>query len=102
MLYLAERNLPFRGSSSAVGDPDNGLFLGSPELIGNHDSIINDHLDGVRKHQECGEHMQAHYLPWQSQNEFINLCAKKVLKEILSEIDNSYYYGLIVNGYKCS
>ena len=32
-LYLAERNLPFRGSSSAVGDPDNGLFLGSLELI---------------------------------------------------------------------
>ena len=31
-LYLAERNLPFRGSSSGVGDPENGLFLGSLEL----------------------------------------------------------------------
>ena len=97
-LFLAERNLPFRGSTSAVGDPDNGLFLGSLELIGNHDSIINDHLDRVRKHQERGERMQAHYLSWQSQNEFINLCAKKVLKEILSKIDNSYYYGLMVDG----
>ena len=61
-LYLAERNLPFGGSSSAVGDPDNGLFLGSLELIGNHDSIVNDHLGRVRKHQERGERMQAHYL----------------------------------------
>ena len=51
-LFLAERNLPFRGSSSAVGDPDNGLFLGSLELIGNHDSTIKDHLNTVRKHQE--------------------------------------------------
>mgnify|MGYP002804239480 CR=1 FL=1 len=60
--------------------------------------MINDHLDRVRKHQERGERMQAHYLSWQSQNEFINLCAKKVLQEILSEIDNSNYYGLIVDG----
>ena len=41
--------------------------------------------------------MQAHRLSWQSQNEFINLCAKKVLDEILSEIEKSYYYGLIVD-----
>ena len=39
-LHLAERNLPFRGSTSAVGDPENGLFLGTLELIGNHDSTI--------------------------------------------------------------
>ena len=30
-LFLAERNLPFRGSSAAVGDSDNGLFLGTLE-----------------------------------------------------------------------
>ena len=41
--------------------------------------------------------MQAHYLSWQSQNEFINLGAKNVLDEILSEIGKSYYYGLIVD-----
>ena len=39
-LHLAERNLPFRGSTSNVGDPENGLFRGTLELIGNHDSTI--------------------------------------------------------------
>ena len=42
--------------------------------------------------------MQAHYICWQTQNEFINICAKKVLDKILSEIEKSYYYGLIVDG----
>ena len=65
-LFLAERNLPFRGFSSAVGDPDSGPFLRSLELIGNHDLIINDHLDKVRKHQERGERTQAHYLSYLS------------------------------------
>ncbi|CAB4018775.1 zinc finger MYM-type 1-like, partial [Paramuricea clavata] len=39
-LHLAERNLPFRGSL---------------ELIANHDSTIQNHLDTVRKHQQQGE-----------------------------------------------
>ena len=42
--------------------------------------------------------MQAHYLSRQTQNEFVNICAKNVLDEILSEIEKSYYYGLIVDG----
>ena len=50
------------------------------------------------KHQKSGERMQAHYLSWQSQNEFLSLCARKPLNEISSEIDQSYYYGLIVDG----
>ena len=32
-LFLAERNLPFRGCSSEIGEPDNGLFLGTLELL---------------------------------------------------------------------
>ena len=32
-LFLAERNLPFRGCSSEIGEPDNGLFLGNLELL---------------------------------------------------------------------
>ena len=96
-LHLFERDLSFRGSTSAVGDPENGLFFGTLELIGNQDSTIKDHLDTVRKHQERGERMEAHYLSWQTQNEFINICAKKVLDEILFEIEKSYYYGLIVD-----
>jgi hypothetical protein len=68
------------------------------ELIANHDSAIQNHLDTVKKHQQHGERMQAHYLSRQSQNKFIILCAKKVFTEILSEIEKSYYYSLIVDG----
>ena len=53
-LHLAERSLPYKSSSSAVGDPENDLFLGTLELIGNHDAYdwtVKSHLDTVRKHQ---------------------------------------------------
>lgn len=97
-LFLAERNLPFRGSSSTVGDLDNGLFLGTLELVSSYNPTIKEHLDTVKKYQERGERMQAHYLSWQSQNEFLSLCAKKIMNKIISEIEQSYYYGLIVDG----
>ena len=97
-LFLAERNLPFRGSSAAVGDPHNGLFLGTLELLSSYDLTIKHHLDQVMEHQKKGERLQAHYLSWQTQNEFLALCAKNVLNEILKEIRHSYYYGLIVDG----
>ena len=96
-LFLAERNLPFRGSSSDVGDLGNGLFLGILELISSYNPTIKEHLDTVMKHQKRGQRMQAHYLSWQSQNEFLSICARKILDEILSEIDRSFYYGLIVD-----
>ncbi|XP_066938247.1 uncharacterized protein [Macrobrachium rosenbergii] len=40
---------------------------------------------------------QAHYLSWQSQNEFIELCAKKVLSSILDERQQAIYYSIIVD-----
>ena len=60
-------------------------------------NCCKDHLNTVRKHEERGERMQAHYLSKQTQNEFVNICAKNALDEILSEIEKSYYYGLIVD-----
>ena len=97
-LFLGERNLPFRGSGPAVGDLDNGLFLGTLELLGSYNGTIKQHLDKVTECQKKGERMQIHYLSWQSQNEFLTLCAKNVLNEIVKEVQNSYYYGLIVDG----
>ena len=43
-LFLAERNLPFRGYSSKIGDPDNGLFLGTLGLLSQHNKVLQLHL----------------------------------------------------------
>ena len=97
-LFLAERNLAFRGSSSTIGEIDNGNFLGLLELLSSYHPIIKQHLDDVKEHQMKGQRKQAHYLSWQTQNEFITLCANEVRGTVIADLHKAYYYGLIVNG----
>ena len=96
-LFLAERNLPFCGSSSKIGDADNGLFLGL-ELLSQHNKMLQLHLQEVKTHQEQQSRMQAHYLSWSSQNEFIAECGKLVLDAVIKEVHSAFYYGIIVDG----
>ena len=67
-------------------------------MLSSYNPIIKKHLDQVRQHQKKGERMQAHYLLWQARNEFLALCAKNVVNEVLKKLQQSYYYGLIVDG----
>ncbi|KAK6481103.1 zinc finger MYM-type protein 1 [Huso huso] len=94
-LFLASRNLSFRGSSSTINDVHNGNFLGVLELISHYDPVMHDHLQKVKQSQEKGEKMQAHYLSWESQNEFIELCGQHVLNTILTERSESIYFSAI-------
>ena len=98
-LHCASRGLPFQGDNNVIGDPRNGNFLGILELLGKYDRITHEHLAKVKKAQTEGKTMQgqAHYLSWQSQNEFIELCAKKVLSSILDERQQAIYYSIIVD-----
>ena len=98
VLFLAERNLPFRGSSIKLDDPNNGLFLGNLELLSRHNQVLKVHLNEVKKHQETETRMQAHYLSWRSQNEFIEECAKVVINAIIEEVKRALYYSIIVDG----
>ncbi|CAH2256019.1 zinc finger MYM-type 1-like [Pelobates cultripes] len=84
-LFLASRNLAFRGSSQRIGDQHNGNFLGLLELIAHYDPVLQEHLEEVKKSQETGKKLHAHYLSWATQNEFINLCGKYVYNEPGSE-----------------
>ena len=52
VLFLSERQLPFRGSTTELNNPNNGLFLGNLELLSGHNKILKSHLDEVKKHQE--------------------------------------------------
>ena len=41
--------------------------------------------------------MQAHYLSWYSQNEFIKECGKLVRQAVLDEVKKPFYYSIIVD-----
>ena len=94
-LYLAFRNLPFGGSTNTLDEPYNGNFLGIIELLAKYDSILNDHLKNIREHRQQGKRLQAHNLSPDSQNEFIELCAQRVLNTILRERQETTFYSIM-------
>jgi hypothetical protein len=98
VLFLSERNLPFRGSTTKLDDPNNGLFLGNLELLSSHNQVLKMHLNEVKRNQETETRMQAHYLSWRSQNEFIQECANIVINAIIDEVKRALYYSIIVDG----
>ena len=97
ILFLAEHNLPFRGSTSKVWEDNNGLFLATLELLSKHKKVLEMHLRNVKQHQNLQMRMQAHYLSWSSQNEFIKACGKQVLDALIAESRNAIYYSVIVD-----
>lgn len=92
-LHLASRNLPFRGKTKKLGDVHNGNYLGTLELLSHYDALLKDHLDKVRNSTK--ETRLSHYLSSDIQNEFIELCEKRVLKSVLRERENAIYYSII-------
>lgn len=92
-LFLASRNLPFRGSTETLGNVRNGNFLGTVELVAKYDPLLNDHLRKVKEKRPSTR--VTHYLSPESQNEFIELCGDRVLKEILKERECAIDYSLI-------
>lgn len=98
-LFLTSRGLAFQGENTQIGDVHNGNFLGVLELLGKYDEVIREHLAKIKENQLNKKSMigQAHYLSWYSQNEFISLCGKKLLKTILHQREESVFYGIIVD-----
>lgn len=94
-LFLASRNLAFRGDTSELGDVHNGIFLWLLELIAKYDSVMRNHLEKVKEYRQRGERLPAHYLSGRSQNEFIELCGNHVLNKILEERLQSIYFSII-------
>lgn len=92
ILYLAENNMAFRGTSDKLYTPNNGKFLGLVQLIGKFDPIIQEHLKlamaGDISDHYCGKNIQA---------ELINLMGEKVKSEIVSRARNSKYYSIIAD-----
>nr|XP_012555553.2 uncharacterized protein LOC101235549 [Hydra vulgaris] len=96
-IFLASRNLAFRGSNQKLLKNGNGNFLGALELIARHNKTLQDHMHLIAKHQEEEKRMQAHYLSWKLQNEFIKECGKLVVREVIREIKKSIYFTIITD-----
>ena len=48
ILFLAEHYQPFRGSNNKIWNGDNGLFLGTLELLSKHNKVLQMHLRNVK------------------------------------------------------
>ena len=97
IIFLAERALAFQGHSDKIGDVHNGNFLGILELLSNYDVPLKEHMVKVQQSQEAGKRLQCHYLSNKIQNEFIDLCGKRVREAILSELAGAKYYSIMVD-----
>jgi len=93
--------LPFRGKTSDLDDIHNGNFLCTLELLSHYDPLLKEHFQKIRdnkqKQKEGKQTRVTHYLSSESQNEFINLCGRRVLKRILQERKDAIYYAVIAD-----
>lgn len=86
ILFLAEGNLPFRGSHTTVDKDDCGIFLSTLKLIGKYNKDIKDHLESVSKAKVLGQKVQVNYFSWKTQNEFLKICGEKVKKTLFKKL----------------
>ena len=87
VLFLAERNLAFRGSNEIFGSPHNGNFLGVFGLLAKGDPVL-DKL-------QCGTNLSNPKLTKDLQNKLINLIAKEVKKVLLTQLTQAIYFAVI-------
>ncbi|XP_065640483.1 zinc finger MYM-type protein 5-like [Hydra vulgaris] len=76
---------------SSMEKNEKGNFLSCLELISRHNETL-------KNHQSKGTRMQAHYLSWQSQNEFISECATLVQAAVVKEVKDAVYFTIITDG----
>ncbi|KAL4083493.1 hypothetical protein QTP88_028809 [Uroleucon formosanum] len=89
---LGMQNLALRGSSDKLYEFDNGNFLKFIELLGKFDPIIKEHISRV-----TSQDIHTHYLGKNIQNEIIQLLDNKIRQKIISAVQNSKYYSIILD-----
>lgn len=93
--YLSpEQNQALRGTSNVPFDDRirNGNFLSLVELMGQFDSVLNEHLKRIKNKE-----MKVHYLSPTIQNEIINLVGEKIIEEIMRRVKLANYYSVIMD-----
>ena len=86
VIFLAERNLAFRGSDEVLGSPHNGNFLELFQLLTKRDPVLMEQRNRIIKHTT-----KKHYSSNTIQNELIDIAAKKVEKELMTQLTKAKY-----------
>jgi len=86
------QNLALRGSSDKLYEFDNGNFLKFIELLGKFDPIIKEHISRI-----TSQDIHTHYLGKNIQNEIIQLLDNKIRQKIISAVQNSKYFSIILD-----
>ena len=81
VIFLAEKNLAFRESDEVLVSPHNGNFLGLFKLLAKRDPVLMELKNRIIKHTT-----KKHYLNNTIQNELIDIVAKKVEKELMTQL----------------
>ena len=92
VIFLAKRNLAFKGSNEVLGSPHNGNFLKLFELLAKRDPVLMELKNRIIKHTT-----KKHYLSNIIQNELIDIVAKKVEKELMIQLTKAKYYALCLD-----
>lgn len=88
-LFLAKQNLTFRGHREDDNSTNKGNFIELLELIKRYDSVLSKHLGNSKQY--------AKYTSPKIQNEFLNLMAKDLQKDIICEINKSQFFSVVVD-----
>ncbi|XP_071040500.1 zinc finger MYM-type protein 1 [Parasteatoda tepidariorum] len=91
--FLCQRGLVFFGRDETIGSFHNGNFLCILELLGKFDPFLAEHL---AKYGNTGTG-NVNYLSSTVVTELISIMSQKVLNRIVTEVQTSKYYGLIVD-----
>jgi len=92
VIFLAERNVAFRGSNEVFGSVHNGNFLGLFELMAKRDYVLRELKSRIENKKTS-----ITYLSKDIQNELIALVAKKVEDVNMNFVKSSKYYSIILD-----
>ncbi|XP_065639642.1 uncharacterized protein LOC136072365 [Hydra vulgaris] len=84
ILFLASRNLSFRGSSKMIGDDDNGNFLATLELLAKHNKTLQLHLEEVSR---CQQEVKERFLGVESLDKKKGVDIAKLIIDVLNQND---------------
>ena len=92
VIFLAERNLAFRGSNKTLGSPHNGNFLGLLEQLAKRNFVLNE-----LQNRTIRPKSKPHYFDKDFQNKLINLLAKEAEKVLLTQLKQAKYFTVILD-----
>ena len=91
--FITERDLALCVSHQTIGSPKNGNYLGGLELIAEYDAFLSEN---IRKYANKGRGHTS-YLSYTAGDEFVSIMDKRVLDEIITEIESAGHFSVSVD-----